>query len=176
MKRLIAIFLFLLFMANEFSYFIVYLPMRNISNLIQQSKIESSLESGEYTVIYVKNIEDTNSDYYLSLLNESEFAYEGELYDVVKRIYADGGIYIYCIKDETEDLLNKSFNLHFSNKTIRNFSMRLFNITVSRKLIAFFTENRYNIPVVLTGVLISSNIKLFQKPFIEKISPPPKYL
>jgi len=175
MKKVITILLILLFTVNEFSFITVYLPLKNLANVMQKARAESCYDPNDFAVIVIKESEYCNDFSPVRFLEKSELLFNGELYDVVNTVVKDGNVYIYCIKDETENLLDKSFKLHFDNHQNRKFSLNFFNLTVAKKLIAFVFDNQFDnsIPKLDNAVIYYINPDL--KPFIDKQTPPPKF-
>ena len=134
MKKVITIFLVLLFAVNEFNFIAVYLPLKNLATMMQKAKIEDCCDPNDFTLIVIKESEIANESSAVIFLDKSELLYNGELYDIVNTVNKDGNVNIYCIKDETENLLDKSFKLHFDNLQNRKFSLTFFNLTVAKKL------------------------------------------
>lgn len=175
MKKVITIFLVLLFTVNEFSFITVYLPVKKLANLMQKAKLESCYDPNDFAVIVIKDSEIGKESSSVRFLEDSEILFNGELYDVVNTVSKDGNVYIYCIKDDTENLFDKSFNTHFDNHQNRNFSLRFFNLTVAKKLLAFVFTNNINLNITWAENIIIENININLKPFIDKDSPPPKF-
>jgi len=170
MKKVITIFLVLLFTVNEFSFITIYLPLKNLAGIIQKAKVENSYDSNDFTLIAINESEKESIKY----INENEIFFNGDMYDIVNTVTKDSTIYIYCLKDETENLLTKSFQLHFDNHQNRKFSLNFFNLTSAKKLIAFVFEDNLNNSILKVDSIIADNINLNPKPFIDKHTPPPK--
>jgi hypothetical protein len=175
MKKVITILLVLLFTVNEFSFITVYLPLRNLANYMQKARVESCYDPNDFAVIVVKESEYLNESSPARFFENSEFLFNGELYDVVNTVTKDGNVYIYCIKDETENLLDKSFKLHFDNHQNRKFSLNFFNVTIAKKLIAFVFEDYINCSIPKIDNVVVYYINPDLKPFIDKHTPPPKF-
>lgn len=173
MKKVITIFLILLFTVNEFSFLTVYLPLRNLAVMMQKAKVEDCSDLSDFA-LFVVNESDKES-VPIKYINESEILYNGELFDVINIVDKDGSKYIYCLKDETENLLDKSFILHFENHQSRNFSMNFFNLTVARKLIAFVFDNHFAGSIQKIDIVEAFYIDPELKPFIDKYTPPPRF-
>jgi hypothetical protein len=173
MKKVITILLVLLFTVNEFSFITVYLPLRNLANILQKARVEDCYNSADFALIVVNESDKESAP--VKYINESEILYNGELYDVVNIVDKDGSKYIYCLKDETENLLDKSFKLHFDNHQNRKFSLNFFNITVAKKLIAFVFEDYINCSIPKIDNIVVYYINPDLKPFIDKHTPPPKF-
>jgi len=174
MNKIITIFLILLFTVNEFSYVTVYLPLKNLAEMVQKGRLEDCYNSDDFALIVVKESEMYNDSSSVKFLEKSELSCNGELYDIVNTVVKDGDVYIYCLKDETENLLDKSFSLHFDNHQSKKFSLNFFNLTNAKKLIAFvFADDKY-CGITLVEKISIDNYNIFLKPFIDKYIPPPK--
>ncbi|MCX6157180.1 MAG: hypothetical protein ACOYN6_00740 [Ignavibacteria bacterium] len=173
MKKVITIFLILLFTVNEFSFLTVYLPLKNLAVMMQKAKVDECYDSSDFALIVINESDKESSP--VKYNNESEILFNGELYDVVNTVEKDGSTYIYCLKDETENLLDKSFELQFGNNQNRKFSLNFFNLTVAKKLTAFVFDNYFDnsIPKIDNAVIYYINPDL--KPFIARHTPPPKF-
>lgn len=47
---------------------------------------------------------------FAATVEEDEFSVDGKMYDVLKRTEANGMIYVYCLPDHNETILNQVFN------------------------------------------------------------------
>lgn len=173
MKKVITIFLILLFTVNEFSFITVYLPLRNLAVMMQKAKLEDCTDSNDFSLIVVNETDKESAP--IKYINESEILCNGELYDVVNTVDKNGSKYIYCIKDETENLLDRSFKLHFDNHQKREFSLNFFNLTVAKKLIAFVFDNHFADCIQKIDIVVAFYINPELKPFIDKYTPPPRF-
>jgi len=174
-KKVITIFLLLLFTVNEFSFITVYLPLRNLATYVQKARVDNSVEPNDFALIVIKESEINNESAPVKFLENSELLYNDEMYDVINTVNKDGDVYIYCVKDETENMLDKSFNLHFDNSQNRSFSLSFFNLTVAKKLLPFIFSDDINYSVLQIERVRIQNINLKSVPFIEKDIPPPKF-
>lgn len=174
MNKIITIFLILLFTVNEFSFITLYLPLKNLASMVQKARLEDCYNSDEFALIVVKESEMYNQSSSVKFLEKSELSYNGDLYDIVETVVKDSDVYIYCIKDDTENLLDKSFSLRYDNHQNKKFSFNFFNLTNAKKLIAFVFTNDIYYGITLVEKISIDNYNIFLKPFIDKYSPPPK--
>jgi hypothetical protein len=174
LRKTIAILLLSLFIVNEFSYFTVFIPLKNTARLIQSIRINNLNEPDDLSVIKV-NVSELYNNPSLKFLNESEIKYNDEMYDILDMTNKDGILYIYCLKDETENLIFKTYSIHFQNNPGRNFSLNFFCINTALKLIAYICPDNTGILITITEILTQSNFALKPDPYLDVDSPPPKY-
>jgi len=175
MKKVITILLVLLFILNEFSFIAIYIPLKKLASYIQKTNIEKGFDDDDVSLIVIKKSDLEKGMAQIKFVENSEIVYNNELYDIVNSITTDENVYLYCLKDETENLLLKSFTLHFDNNHNRKFSLNFFNVTVAKKLIAFVFDNNLKFQISKKTNIVSDNIIINLKPYIDKPSPPPKY-
>lgn len=175
MKKIITILLVLLFIMNEFSFIAIYIPLKKLASYIQKTNIEKGFDFDDVSLIVINKSDLEKGTAQIKFVENSELVYNNELYDIVNSVTVDENIYLYCLKDETENLLLKSFTLHFDNNHNRKFSLSFFNIAIAKKLIAFVFENNLRFQITQKTNIVSNNIIINLKPFIDIPSPPPKY-
>ncbi len=173
MKKVITIFLVLLFTVNEFSFLTVYVPLKSLAVFMQKAKVEDCYNSNDFTLFIVKESDKESSS--VKFVDDSEVLYNGEMYDVVNTFVKEGNVYIYCLKDETENLLDKSFKTHFDNHLNKKFSLNFFNLTVTKKLIAFVFDNQFVNGIQKIDSIVIHYINPELKPYIDKYTPPPRF-
>jgi hypothetical protein len=174
LRKTIAILLLLLFLTNEFSYFTVFLTLRNTARIIQNIRINSKNESDDFAVIKIKESDFRNNTSGIKFLDDSEMKYNDELYDILDIAVKDSMVYIYCLKDETEDLFTKTYCLHFQSNPARKFSLNFFRFNNALKMVAYFCTNEVNIYISKTELISDINHIIYINPYKEIPSPPPK--
>jgi len=102
MKKLLALILVAIFLFNTEGYYFIFLyrhfsVRREIHNLINEGFFDES-----YTLL---KIIDPKVDQNFERINESEFRYEGVLYDIISE-YSDGNVSTFhCVNDKQEERL-----------------------------------------------------------------------
>jgi hypothetical protein len=160
---------------NEFSYFTVYLTLKNTARIIQNIKIKSKNESDDFVLIKIKESDLKNNTAGIKFLDDSEIKYNDELFDILDIALKDSIVYIYCLKDETEDLLTKTYCIHFQMNSGRKFSLNFYDLNIALKMIAYICDNDINLVAYQTILLANINFNIESDIFIDVPSPPPKY-
>lgn len=118
---------------------------------------------------------DSLVQYNFSQVNEKEFLYKGNLYDIKSKEIKDGKIIIYCKKDEKElDLLNHFSKMNDENKTntSKNPLSRILQKTVQN---LFFTRLQFLDSLFPKNKFYNTIISLFyEQPDSFQLTPPPQ--
>jgi len=139
---------------------------------MQQTENPSDEELIEILVFNKEDINARRIDF--KWIHSHEFKYNGEMYDVVKKIEDNKQIFLYCINDEKEKKLEeefeKVFNKNSSENKQRPVTYNHFNILLSEPVQSEQTGidlvQEYEFKFWLTGS--------YNSPHLEIPSPPPR--
>jgi hypothetical protein len=113
LKIFAAILLVGLFLFNAVGYQLMFAFLI----LHQEEKMHSLLAESETESLTIIVIDSVHHSYFLQI-NEKEFFYKGNLYDIKSKEIKDDKIIYYCKKDEKElDLLNHFSKMNDENKS-----------------------------------------------------------
>jgi len=115
MKKVITILLVMLFLMNEFSFIAIYIPLRNLARYIQKTNIEKGSDESNISLIVINknDFENGNHDFYF--VEQYEFIYKGEMYDLSSFTIEGDNVNLLCYKDDKETKLNFLLAQYFSN-------------------------------------------------------------
>ena len=107
-------------------------------------------------------------------IHSREFKYNGEMYDVVKKIEDDKQVFLYCINDEREKRLEKEFEKVVQNNSTENKQRPVkynhFNILLSEPV----KSEQNSIALVYKCEFNYSRTDSYNSPHLEIPSPPPR--
>jgi hypothetical protein len=133
-------------------------------------KICRTVAPDEITCIKFLKKEMTRAEW----LGKKEFEYKGAMYDVVNKAESNKEYIFYCLNDEKEELLIKSYNRHFDDnkdKATNNNSRYFFSLVAPATLM--------NNPIKRVNICYKINNQItsqYQSIWLETINPPPKNL
>jgi hypothetical protein len=172
-RRVTSIFVISLFIYNSFGFLALH-PLLSIyyKNLGMQQANTPSKEHVEILVFNKEDLLEQKIDF--RWIHSREFKYNGEMYDVVKKIEDNKQIFLYCINDEKEKKLEEEFERGVHKNTSENkqrpASYNHFNILLSEPVQSEQTGidlvQEYEFKFWLTGSYSSPNIEI--------PSPPPR--
>lgn len=145
MKRLLSIFLILLIAFNAGGNLFVYFQVGNYFKQIAFNKINYYIpvENLELIRINVKSADYYNADVF-ERINENEISYYGRMYDIYKEDFSGDTLFIYCLSDEKEDIINNAIFTYINDKKHDNSKSPLANIIKIFITIALVpVENNY---------------------------------
>ena len=176
MKRILSIFLVLLIVFNTGGYFFVYFQLGNYFKQIAFNKINDyiPLEKLELIKININSATYNDNDIY-DRVNDKEFSYYGNMYDIYKEDIFNDTLFLYCVNDENEDIINNAIDIYINEKKNDNSNSAITNIIKTFITIAL-APNETNYYSINT---YKNNSYLFQisyQNFIEDVpSPPPRF-
>ncbi len=175
MKKVFSIILVILFLINDFSYISVYLPLRSLSNYLYANLDESDIGNPDVTTFRVPKDDYLNCKGDIIRVNEKEFIYQEEMYDICAIKESDDNFIIFCIKDLQENSLNDLFASHIDSKRDNNIKLALRNIFYNKRFSGFLSLNVFNLtPRQISSLSIETCFRIFT-PYIKIDSPPPKF-
>lgn len=162
---------------NTGGFFFVYFQLQNYFKEIAFNKINDFLPIEELELIKVctKSRDFTNDNVY-ERVNDREFKYYGKMYDIFQENFSNDTLYLYCVNDEKEDIINNAFAVYINSKKsesnnkspIANIIKLFITIAIAPNNTSFSLSNTYH---------TNSNIyKVFYQNIIVDVpSPPPRF-
>jgi hypothetical protein len=105
LKKLIAIFLFFVFILCTGGFYIAWFASLQAVHNSQKSLIAHSIYSQDKMIKFTmaKNDFETNDEFHFE--DENEFEFKNQMYDVISKRIINDSIYLFCISDSEEDNL-----------------------------------------------------------------------
>lgn len=100
---------------NSAGYTLVYFQLKYVFRQDAFDKIENYLNQDELTFVKISYNDFENSRNGFERINDDEFEYNGNIYDVAKITYHSDGILILCYEDESETKLEELFKDYLSD-------------------------------------------------------------
>ncbi len=175
MKKVFSIILVILFLINDFSYISVYLPLMSLSKYLYTEFDESDIDNTDITTFQVPKEDYLNGIGEIIRLNDKEFVYRNEMYDICVIKESNDNLILYCVKDLKETSLNNLFASRFGRKGDNNINLALRNIFYNKRFSGFLSLNVFNLtPRQISSLSIETCFRIFT-PYIKIDSPPPKF-
>lgn len=171
MKKLISIFLSFLIFLSSSGYILIY--VERLSN--NKQEIRSILDSKQNLFDLVK-FKFTKSEYSrLNWKDEKEFELEGNLYDIADTEIIDNVVYVYCLRDENEEMLVSNYEkLYRSNSVNDKILSSSRTSTLNVQMLAIQNE-LFLLKRITDVVLFSENyINNYHSIYQQSPTPPPK--
>lgn len=106
MKRLLPLFLVLLFLFNSIGYFFVF----SINQLLIRREMHAMIRTRYYKESSLVTVLHPSTNQQYRRVDDHEFIYNGVLYDIVSEKSVEGGVTFTCIPDTKEQQLITSFS------------------------------------------------------------------
>jgi hypothetical protein len=173
MKRILSILLLFVFLFNIMGYYAAFLVQRAQLKKEMKAFIKSDegKENLQKLVIPVAKYAAS-----VDFIEENEFIYKDELYDLIKKETTVTGIILYCINDLKEELLIEVARKHFNKNNNPNTSTDNSSSLIENIINEALPEN----PFFLMPFSVCHKITEFDytshitTQYIPVISPPPK--
>ena len=175
MKKITSIFLIFLLLLDSCGFFVVYIELSNHFKKEAATRINDFIPDSKLEILAFRLSELSGASSHVSILDNNEIKFNDELYDVYKKVIEGDSVYLYCVNDANENILETAFTIYVDSKTqdnskntpIHNILANVFKVAV--------------IPVVFNGSYYQSSIKfttkivyLFPQHSAEIPTPPPK--
>jgi len=175
MRRIFSILFSIYFLYNIIGYYPIFLFQKNnIEKEIQRISV-GNISNDQVAVISL-NINELQK---LSWLKENEFSFQDKLYDVIKiEKRSNNEILFYCIEDHKEKDLIVNFEKHIAQHMDDGARNHTNCSTVYKKLnydFYFFEFDRQNFQL-LQKIDFACLNNFYNSAYLEKHTPPPKYL
>jgi hypothetical protein len=155
-----------------FYHYRVYILKQNSAEKI--INVRSGLGDENFTLLAIPQHELNNPEIY-SRINESEFIYRGDLYDLVSYTEKNDSSFIVCIHDADEEAFNRSFTGIIDNynnyKKLRRLNLYQTEIILNQVL----PNEAIFFPPVKINLIFAGNEMFASQNIIDIPSPPPKY-
>ena len=172
MKKIFPISLLFLFLFNVIVFYPVFFFLQQDAKEKMEQKIKQSISENELIVISVSESESRS----IQWLNDDEFRYHGNVYDVVKKeTDKNNTTRFYCINDSKEKELFASLDNHIANDIGTNVPSKDSKDSVKDFIKDYFLHTEkfifYSSAKSISYTFQSSFLLSF---ILEKQSPPPK--
>jgi hypothetical protein len=174
-KKPISILLIFLITFNAGGYFFIYFQLENHFKQKAYNKINDVIPIEELELIklprngtYIKDQSQFNR------LGNKEILYYGKMYDIYKEVTLNDTLYLYCLNDENEDIIEKAFAEYINNKNYDNSISSVANIIKILITLAIQPNNTDYKHIQIYNNLSFNLASNTQNICIEIPSPPPK--
>ena len=171
MKKVVSILLTFLVFFNSTGYILVYIEQlannkREIRVLINSKDGSSIIQKLKFTWLDYKTK--------LNWKEEKEFEYKGRMYDVKRVEIKSNYVIIYCLRDETEEMLISNYEkLQESNSTKDKIASGL-QLSIAFHLLAIQSET-YPSEIKNNVILLSgSYVNYYKSVHVKLLTPPPR--
>lgn len=171
-KKIAAILLCLLFLFNIMGYYAAFIIHRSQLKREMKAFIRSDAGIKSAQKLYIPYDQFESS---VNFIEEHEFIYRNEMYDLVKKESTSTGIILYCINDKKEKLLLESTKENVSRNHEQNNSTNR-SISVVKNIIKEACPENISChyhPVISQKNYFESSFGLYST-FLPVDSPPPK--
>jgi hypothetical protein len=173
-RRITSIFIISIFIYNSFGFLALH-PLLSIyyKNLgMQQANTPSKEELVELFVFNKEDLLGQKIDF--RWIHSREFKYDGEMYDVVKKVEDDKQVFLYCINDAREKNLEEEFEKVFNENSSENkqrpVTYNHFNILLSEPV----QSEQIGYALVYEFEFNYLRTDSYNSPYLEIPSPPPR--
>ncbi|MBM2840732.1 MAG: hypothetical protein HW412_1260 [Bacteroidetes bacterium] len=112
-KKGIALLFLTLYVYNLAGYYAVFKALQYQVRVEVKTRIKESVPQGKLFLIVVRKGEEDS----LRWLEENEFRYRGNMYDIVRQYSRNDTTFYSCVKDKQEELLFENFDLHVATQS-----------------------------------------------------------
>lgn len=120
------------------------------------------------------NSDAYNNDDVYDRINDKEFSYYGNMYDIYQENISGDTLYLYCVSDKNEDIINNAIDIYINEKNNDNSGSAITNIIKIFITIAL-APNETNYNKINSFNNISNIYQItFQNIYIAVPYPPPR--
>lgn len=154
----------------------MYFQLGNYFKEIAFNKINDYVPLDRLELIKINiNSSSYNDDDIYDRVNDKEFSYYGRMYDIYKEDVSNDTLYLYCVSDENEDIINNAIAIYINEKKNDNSNSAIANIIKIFITIAL-APNEINLSYLNTYKNISNKLQIsYQGIYIDIPSPPPRF-
>lgn len=154
----------------------MYFQLGNYFKEIAFNKINDYVPLDRLELIKINiNSSSYNDDDIYDRVNDKEFSYYGRMYDIYKEDVSNDTLYLYCVSDENEDIINNAIAIYINDKKNDNSNSAISNIIKIFITIAL-APNEVNLSYLNTYKNISNKLQIsYQDIYIDIPSPPPRF-
>ena len=173
MKKLISIFLSFLIFLSSSGYILIY--VERLSN--NKQEIRSILDSKQNLFDLVK-FKFTKSEYSrLHWKDEKEFELEGNLYDVANTEIIDNEVYVYCLRDENEEMLVSNYEKLYRCNSVNDKILSSSRTSTLNVQMLAIQNDLFLLKRMTDVILFSENyINNYHSIYQQSPTPPPKFV
>ena len=143
MKKSLSILIAILFLYNSVGYLIAFKGLQYGIKKEIKTKIKGKLDDKELVLIKYPSHPDRQQKKLFHWKEENEFAYNGNMYDVVRQYTVNDTIYYYCINDTKENELFGNLNVqvdqNMASSAMANNLVKLFKLSVDQSYLFSFS-------------------------------------
>ena len=179
MKKFVSILVLALMLYNIMGYYLAYLAMVQDTKHEMKEAVKENDEDEGLVVIKLPYKDGKIREKDFELVDEDEFMYRGQMFDIARTEIKDNVIYFYCLNDKKEDTLNSALVNHIQNNTTGNNAAEKKSNSVIKSLI----KNYLPTPDISSAFSSSGNEGKYAGetyPTLTTIfdiaSPPPKFI
>jgi hypothetical protein len=174
-KKLLSISLILLIMFNAGGYFFIYFQIENHFKESAFNQINEFIPLENLELIKLLRHDETGKKIHeYQRLDEKEIYYHGKMYDIYKEEIQNDTVFLYCLNDEKEDILENAFAEYINKKNDDNSLSSVSNI-IKILILSALQPNSTEFKNIQTHNHLSYIFtSKTQNIFIDIPSPPPK--
>jgi hypothetical protein len=174
-KKLLSISLIFLIAFNAGGYFFIYFQIENNFKESAHNKISEFIPLENLELIKISRQDETNTKIHeYQRLDEKEIYYHGKMYDIYKEEIQNDTVFLYCLNDEKEDILENAFAEYINKKNDDNSLSSVSNI-IKILILSALQPNSTEFKNIQTHNHLSYIFtSKTQNIFIDIPSPPPK--
>ena len=173
MKRVLPIFLIVLFLANSIGITFLFLHERNMLKNEFRNYMKNNIDRNKLIKIILPK--SAVLDELIHKTDKDEFRFHGNMYDIVVQSETRDSIIYYCLNDEKEEKLIKGFSDLVNSSTEQNSPLKKCVENILKYLsIGFLELIEKKINIVQSTYISIKNVILPASAICEIISPPPE--
>jgi len=171
LKKVIAIFLIIIFSINLFGSVLLYFIQKSEIQKEFRLYLKHTVSINNLTLIKIPNNKKSKNSLYFT--KRDEFRFKGSMYDIVKKKVTDDSIYYYCYNDKKEENLHKNFVINFKRSNEGTNSSRRNFLKLTKLLTFGFLDSKDKFENVIKDKQTTIFIESQHISFIPDTSSPP---
>ncbi|MGD0711508.1 MAG: hypothetical protein ABR968_10065 [Bacteroidales bacterium] len=177
MKKILSVFLLLIFLFNLAGYFIVFKIMQCSVQQEMKNYLEKNTSNKETETIVIPDSEITSPSSRIKFTDDDEFIYNGKMYDIISRKTEKGFTIFYCMNDKQEEQLYSALKDHIMHNSDQNLPLKdKSNLIIKNIIKEALPDGNAHLQTFSSKNIIyySSYNSATHQSFISVITPPPK--
>jgi len=178
MKKGITILICSFLLINSGLFILTYYSKLNQIKEHAKEKISlmtTNTRDGETILLKIRKKELSDITLYKEI-NDDEFIYRGNLYDVISREVSNDTVYIYCLHDLDEEDFQKSISSYFDSHSNHNSIFQTVTTGQAASLNFIKPHNSDLYPVQDENGIIQINFTNVMKGYFTISDPPPRFI
>jgi len=178
MKKGIAILICSFFLINSGLFILTYYSKLDLIKEHAKEKISLltiGTRDGETVLLKISKKELSDRSTYMEL-NDDEFFYKGNLYDVISREDSNDTLFVYCLHDLDEEDFQKSVCSYFDTHKCHDGIFQTENTVQAASLNFIQPQNSDLYPVQNESVVVQINFTNVLKGYFMISDPPPRFI